>query len=178
MKRCLYFSLFRCLWIGIVASFIMSSPAFAHLTKQSDNPQDPFRFYVWLRNGAIHGYDLEECPLVTLRETEFTLTTTRMTMTYQAKDILRFTLQDEVPDDPLSVIPATKSLNNVQFREGTLLISDGVPHTVVRIYDMDGRMIQAIKTDEEGNLSLSLVSLRSGIYVISIDRTTIKIQKQ
>ena len=178
MKRSMYFSLFRCLWIGIVTSFLLLSPVFAQLTKQSENPQRPFRFYVWLRNGAIHGYDLEERPLVTLGETEFTLTTNRMTMTYQAMDILRFTLQDEVPNDPSSVIPATKTLNNVQFREGTLLISDDVPHAVVRIYDMDGRIIQATKTDGEGNLSLSLVSLRSGIYIISTDRTTIKIQKQ
>ena len=178
MKRSVCFSLFRCLWIGIITSFIMLSPVSAHLTKQSDNTQGPFRFYVWLRNGAIHGYDLEERPLVALGETEFTLTTTRMTMTYQATDVLRFTLQDEVPDDLSPVIPVTKTFDNVQLREGTLLISDVVPHAAVRIYDMDGRMMQATKADEEGNLSLSLVSLRSGIYIISIDRTTIKIQKQ
>lgn len=178
MKRSMYFSLFRCLWIGIVTSFIMLSPAFAHLTKQSDNTQRPFRFYVWLYNGAIHGYDLEERPMVTLGETEFTLTTTRMTMTYQATDILRFTLQDEVPDDPSSVTPVFPKLDNVQFREGTLFISDGVPNAAVHVYDMDGRTMQATKTDEEGNLSLSLVSLRSGIYIISTDKTKIKIQKK
>ena len=41
-----------------------------------DDPKPVFRFYVWLRNGAIHGYDLEECPLVTLGESVFTLSTT------------------------------------------------------------------------------------------------------
>lgn len=140
-------------------------------------PEPRLCFYVWLRNGEVHRYDLEDKPEVKLGETIFTLTTTKQTLEYQAADILRFTLQDAAIDDP-DGITVPEKMDDVQFREGSLLLAGCAPLSSVRIYDTAGRLIQTAKADAEGNLSLSLASLRAGIYIISTEKSIIKIQKR
>lgn len=140
-------------------------------------PEPRLCFYVWLRNGEINRYDLEDKPEVKLGETIFTLTTTKQTLEYQAADILRFTLQDAALDDP-DGISVPEKMDNILFREGTLLLAGCTPHSSVHIYDTTGRLVQATKTDAEGNLGLSLAFLRAGIYLISTEKSTIKIQKR
>lgn len=133
------------------------------------------RFYVWLQNGDVHGYDLDEHPKVKMGKKEFTLTTASQTVKYKATDVSRFTLQDETIEDGLL---APKKLEDIQFRKGTLSIAGCMPHSPVRIFDTAGRMIQTAQTDGEGNLTLSLTSLNKGIYIIKTNNITLKIQKQ
>lgn len=133
------------------------------------------RFYVWLRNGEVHGYDLEEHPKVNLGKIEFTLTAASQMVKYAAADVMRFTLQEDTIGVGVSV---PKAMEDVQFRNGTLLLAGCMPHSPVRIYDISGRMIQAAQTDGEGNLNLSLSLLNKGIFIIKTHNTTLKIQKQ
>ena len=133
------------------------------------------RFYVWLQNGEVHSYGLEEHPKVKLGKKEFTLTTASQTIKYEAADVLRFTLQEESINPGIS---APKTMGDVQFRKGTLSIAGCMPHSPVCIYDIAGRVILAAQTDGEGNLTLSLTILRKGIYIVKTNNTTIKIQKQ
>ena len=142
-------------------------------------PEPRLRFYVWMRNGEVHGYDLEEKPEVKLGEEFFTLTSSRQTVQYQAADILRFTLQDAVIEEEIADgIAAPIVTDNLEFREGTLLIAGSRPYGFVQVYDTAGRLVQTAKADGDGNLSLSLASLREGIYIIRTETTTIKIQKR
>lgn len=136
------------------------------------------RFYLWLQNGEVHGYDLEEHPKVKLGKKEFTLTTTSQTLKYEATDVLRFTLQEETIENGTSSISAPKVMEDVQFSKGTLLLADCMPHSPVHVYDTAGRIILSAQTDGEGNLALSLTSLSKGIYIVKTNNTTIKIQKQ
>lgn len=140
-------------------------------------PEPFLRFYVWLHNGEAHGYDLDERPEVTLGEEVFTLTSSHNTVQYQAADVLRFTLQDAAVDEP-DGITTPKAMNDVEFRKGTLLLAACPPHSSVQIYDTAGRLVQTATTDGEGGLSLSLASLRDGIYIIKTQNTTLKIQKR
>lgn len=57
-------------------------------------PEPAYRFYIWLRDGDVESYALEEKPLVTMGAELFTLTTTAKTVGYAAKDVLKFTLED------------------------------------------------------------------------------------
>lgn len=137
------------------------------------------RFYVLLKNGEVHGYELEEHPKVKFGKTEFTLTTASQTETYKATDVLQFMLQDEkTMIDIIDGVPTPKAMEDVQFHKGTLLLAGCMPHSPVHIYDTVGRMVQTAQTDEDGYLSLSLSSLSRGIYIVKTKNTTIKIQRR
>ncbi len=138
-------------------------------------PEPHLRFFVWLRNGEINGYDLEEHPEVTLGEKVFTLTSAYQTMEYNAADVLHFSLEDKAVVDGIS---KPKAMEDVQFRKGTLLFADCPPNSPVKIYNTMGLLVQTAQTDCNGSLSLSLASLRAGIYIIRTETTTIKIQKR
>ena len=140
-------------------------------------PEPFLRFYVWLRSGEVHGYDLEERPEVKIGETVFTLHSAKHTVEYQADNILYFTLQDAAVNDP-DGISLPEATSKMQFKEGELQLTGCTPNSVVSVYDMAGLLVQTTKTDANGNLSLSLNTLRSGIYIIKTNNTTFKIQKR
>lgn len=140
-------------------------------------PEPFLRFYVWLRSGEVHGYDLEERPEVKIGETVFTLHSAKHTVEYQADNILYFTLQDAAVNDP-DGISLPEATSKMQFKEGELQLTGCTPNSAVSVYDMAGLLVQTVQTDANGNLSLSLNSLRSGIYIIRTNNTTFKIQKR
>lgn len=161
------------------------APGCANLMVQTNNglhatcrvivPEPYLRFFVWLRNGEVHAYDIDEHPDVALVEEKFILTSSRQTVHYNASEVLRFTLQDEALVDGI-MLPKTSE--NVQTNDDILQFSNCTPNSEVRIYDTAGRLILAVKTDNMGGYSLPLTSLNSGIYIIKTDNTTIKIQKR
>lgn len=138
-------------------------------------PEPFLRFYVWLRNGEAHGYDLDERPNVMLGETVFTLTSSSQTVEYQAADVLRFTLQDEFLVDGVTV---PKVMDEMVFSEETMQFAGSKPNSPVQIYDTAGRLVQTATADGEGSLTLPLASLHTGIYIIRTNKTTLKIQKR
>ena len=141
-------------------------------------PEPHLRFYVWMRDGEVHSYDLEERPEVTLGKPTFTLTTTNQTVEYVAANILRFTLEDETVVDVTTDIAMPEKEDNIKFKTGILHITGCQQNSPVRIYDPTGKLLQSAQTDGDGNLSLSLSSLRAGVYIIRTEKTTIKIQKR
>lgn len=140
-------------------------------------PEPFLRFYVWLRSGEVHGYDLEERPEVKIGETVFTLHSAKHTVEYQADNVLYFTLQDAAVNDP-DGISLPEATSKMQFKEGELQLTGCTPNSAVSVYDITGLLVQTVQTDANGNLSLSLNSLRSGIYIIKTNNTTFKIQKR
>ncbi len=83
-------------------SFSISLSEFDKFTLELAAPQPAsqplYRFYVWLRNGTIESYAIDEKPLVTLGDEVFTLTTSSTSVGYVAKDVLRFTLNDSAAE--------------------------------------------------------------------------------
>ncbi len=140
-------------------------------------PEPFLRFFVWLWNGEVHVYDIDEHPEVTLGETVFTLLRTgRQPVHYPAADVEKFTLQDEALVDGVSLPEALVAKPGIG--EDNLSIEGSSPYSPVRIYDAEGRLVQTAQADGEGRLSLSLGQLRAGIYIICTDKTTFKIQKR
>ena len=140
-------------------------------------PEPFLRFYVWLRSGEVHGYDLEERPEVKIGETVFTLHSAKHTVEYQADNVLYFTLQDAAVNDPDGV-SLPEATSKMHFKEGELQLTGCTPNSTVSVYDMAGLLVQTVQTDANGNLSLSLNTLRSSIYIIKTNNTTFKIQKR
>ncbi len=160
----------------------------ARITAQASNglcsncvvivPEPCLRFYVWSRNGEIHGYDLEERPAVSMGEKIFTLTSSRTMVEYEATDVLRFTLQDAAVHDPVTNIVQPKDSSDVSFRDGMFTLHGGTPHAPVYVYDASGRLLDMFEIDETGALAFSIATYGTGVYIIKTEKTTIKIKKQ
>lgn len=161
----------------------------AHLMVQTSNglrvrckvtvPEPRLRFYVWLRDGQVHGFDIEEKPEVTLGETVFSLSADGNRVEYVASDVVRFTLQDAAVSDPETAVvqPRVEPVARPRFSDGALTVDGGRPNTPVCVYDATGRQVLRQSTDSRGNLLIPLASLRAGVYIISTGQTTFKIQK-
>lgn len=143
-------------------------------------PEPRLRFYVWLRNGAVHGFDLDERPEVKLDETVFTLMMGSTRVDYVAADVARFTLQDAAVSDPETGIaqPQQVQSSRPHFNNGILTIEDAEPNMPVNVYDTAGHLVLNQSADARGNLLLPLTPLRAGVYIISTGKITFKIQKR
>lgn len=97
-------------------------------------PEPAFRFYVWLKDGDVESYPLEERPLVELGPEIFTLTTHTTTVGYVAKDVLKFTLEDS----------AVRAVDGDINRDGQLTVDDIT--TLISIYLGE---LEAIKYDAD-----------------------------
>lgn len=160
------------------ANIMLQTSNGLHATSHISVPEPHLRFYIWMRDGEVHSYDLDERPEVTLGKPIFTLTTKNQTVEYDAAKILRFTLEDETVVDVTTNVAMPEKVDNIKFKTGTLHITGCANNSLVRIYDTTGKLVQSAQTDGDGNLSLSLSSLRAGVYIISTEKTTIKIQKR
>ena len=158
-----------------VANVMVQTSNGLHATCRVTVPEPFLRFFVWLYNGEVHGYDLDEHPEVALGDSVFTLTSSRQKVEYKAADIMMFTLQDEALVDGVTL---PKTMDEMQFSEETLQLAGCPPYSSVQIYDTAGRLVQTATTDGEGSLTLPLASLRAGIYIIRTNKTTLKIQKR
>ncbi len=160
----------------------------AHVVAQTNNglrasctvtvPEPCLRFYVWLHDGTVHGYDLEERPTVTLGEELFTLVSSKTTIEYAAANVLCFTLQDAAVNDPVTAVVTPKKDEDVLFKNGLFTLQGGSPHAQVCIYDISGRLIDIFETDDSGSLAFSTDMYDAGIYIIKTEKTTIKIKKR
>lgn len=142
-------------------------------------PEPLYRFYVWLRDGRIEGYAIEEKPQVTMGEELFTLSTTSATVAYEAKNVSKFTLNDAAVDDPTSAItPVAFADTEIAFHGGEFSISNSRAGMPVMVYDLQGRLVSSQRISPDGTLSISLHSYPAGVYIVKTETSTYKINKK
>ena len=138
-----------------------------------------YRFYVWLRDGSIDGYAIEEKPSVEIGEELFTLSTTETTVSYAAKDVLKFTLNDSAVDDPASgIYPIRYMESDVMFRAGEFIIYNGRAGAPVMLYDIHGRLVSMFRISHDGTLRISINDYLEGIYLVRTEKSSYKIIKK
>ncbi len=147
--------------------------------ERSVGPSAPeYYFIVWMNETVKHSYALSEKPKVTMDNGVFTLTTTQTTVTYNATDVLKFTLGDKdggiVDVDDIAV----KAEPGVDRQADRLIFTGCKPNSVIRIYSMDGRLAESQQVDADGRAEVSLSGLKAGVYVVKSDSITFKIAKR
>jgi len=147
--------------------------------ERSVGPSTPeYYFIVWLSETSKHSYALSEKPKVTMAGGVFTLTTTQTAVTYNATDVLKFTLGDKdggiVDVDDIAV----KAEPGVDRQADRLIFTGCKPNSVIRIYSMDGRLAESQQVDADGRAEMSLSGLKAGVYVVKSDSITFKIAKR
>jgi hypothetical protein len=135
---------------------------------------------VWTGENAKHCYALSEKPELTMENGVFTLTTTTTTATYNAAEVLKFTLGDidgNPVADGVDAIDA-KAEPNVDRHGDRLYFTDCKPNSPIRIYGVGGQLVDTQWTDEDGRAELSLSGLKAGVYILKSDDITFKITKR
>ena len=147
--------------------------------ERSVGPSAPeYYFIVWMNETVKHSYALSEKPKVTMDNGVFTLTTTQTTVTYNATDVLKFTLGDKdggiVDVDDIAV----KTELGVDRQADRLIFTGCKPNSVIGIYSLDGRLADQQRADGDGRAEVSLSGLKAGVYVVKSDSITFKIAKR
>ena len=160
----------------------------ATLTAQTSNglraectvtvPEPLHRFYVWLRSGGIDAYGIDEEPLVAVGEELFTLTTRTASVVYEAKNVLKFTLEDAAVNGPVAITPLPLAQAEVGFRDGEFTLSSARPGSPVTVFDLQGRPVASLRVGADGTLTVPLHSYPQGIYIIKTEKSNYKIMKK
>lgn len=142
-------------------------------------PEPRHRFYVWLRDGSIEGYAIEDEPLVAMGEEFFTLTTSSTSVVYEAKNVLKFTLEDAAVNDPVvGITPLQFTHAEVSFHANEFTLSLARPSSQVIVFDIQGRPVSSLRVGADGTLAIPLHSYPQGIYIIKTEKSNYKIMKK
>lgn len=138
-----------------------------------------YQFVVWLRSGEKYFYDFEEYPEVSFDTDVFTLTTTKTTVEYAAADVVCFTLSNETrADSPTGIYADNSHSQQTVFHDGNVHVQGLKPGERLSVFDMLGRKVLDGRADASGNISLSLLQVPAGVYIVKSEITTYKIHKK
>ena len=142
-------------------------------------PEPAYRFYVWLRDGDIESYAIDEKPQVKMGDEYFTLESAFITVFYPSADVLKFTLEDSAVNDPVTEVFIPKAAQpEMKYSDEKVLLSGLTPNTFVWIFDLQGKLAFTQSVSESGDCRVSLESLPTGIYIVKTEKSNYKIIKK
>lgn len=134
-------------------------------------------FVVHLSSGTTVDYEMSAKPRLTFDGKQYVLVTTQTTVTYQQKDVKKFTLEEHGSVDVRKTVSEQLVASpKVNRQSGLLTITGCSPHIIVRVYHTDGRLMLSVQTDADGMATIQTGSLAMGIYILSIGEITIKME--
>ncbi len=93
---------------------------------------------------------------------------------YELSNIVSFYLSEE--DAPTGITSAATG-EQVKYAANTLIVAD-VKNADVKVYSLDGKMVEAEVNGDGDNVVVDLNSLKSGAYVVSVAGKTFKVMKK
>lgn len=143
-------------------------------------PEPSYSFYVWTVGGEKIGYPLATRPKVVYDGENIVLTTHSETVEYPAKDVWKYTLEEEMSmqQPESSIEPPVIISPTMRQTERTINISGCRPGSSVMLYSLGGVLLQTGLADSDGNLQLSISDYVQGVYIIKTETITYKIIKR
>ena len=130
-----------------------------------------------LNNGTRERYILSEEPLFVVSGEKLVVKTANMGAVYLRSDIKEFTFEDTA--DGIQTVSDSNEMVIRQLPNGDVAVSGLDTGAIVRVYDLNGRMVFTAGTHAGEELVIPLENRVSGVYIINIDnKRTIKIQKK
>ena len=80
--------------------------------------------------------------------------------------------------DPTGVVTTQGKMGYLFVTEEGVRMLGFEPSLQVKLYTVNGQLIQEYKTSEEGSLEISLNGQPQGLYLIQLNTTTIKVIKK
>lgn len=133
-----------------------------------------FSFVVWTNAGEQIAYDLDVRPKLTDSADMLILSTNETTVEYPKADVAKFTLQSRQSKLEHNAIEN----NPIQQMGERILLNGCQVGTLVRICDINGRVLFLESVDNTGAMEISLAEYPKGLYIISVNKFTYKIIKK
>lgn len=129
-----------------------------------------------LASGEQIAYLTSEQPSFQLIDDKLVLTSMRVQVEYEAKDITKFYLEKAADTGIEQMEQTGKAIPS--YSDGFLSISNAKPHTPVGITDLRGVVVKRLAVGDDGQLVVNLNMLPAGVYIINIGRNIVKITKK
>ena len=129
-----------------------------------------------LASGEQIAYLTSEQPSFQLIDDKLVLTSMRVQVEYEAKDITKFSLEKAADTGIEQMEQTGKAIPS--YSDGFLSISNAQPHTPVNITDLRGVVVRRLAVGDDGQLVVNLNMLPAGVYIINIGRNIVKITKK
>ena len=127
-----------------------------------------------MANGKQVTYLLDELPVVTFNGEDLVVTTHLNLVTYQARDVAKFTYSYIDP----SIVVGLKNANTMFKFDGDVLYAYNLePFSTVSIYSVDGTLIISAKTGTKGDINISLPQVSGCVYVVKTSVANFKLMK-
>ena len=142
-----------------------------------------YYFVTWLNDGSRYAYALAEHPVVTYSDGELLLETNAQQVSYSAAEVRKFTfsLADISCDGELPPATGVSSLECQQqfsLQQGDVHFSGCRTGSPICIYTLDGKLLQRVTADANGNARLVTGAYPGGVYIIKTETITHKIIKR
>lgn len=130
--------------------------------------------HVLLKDGTSRWFRFDYAPVVTFEGEELTVTSSKYTATYVIDDVVEFRFGD-IPTALAS--PKATEPTVVHIADNTLLVRGTEPDAVA-VFDSSGRRLTPTVRCQPDGIEVSLQSLPLGIYIIHINKQSIKVTKR
>lgn len=157
-------------------AYIFTTPVAGQGNETPDDPQEKGNTLVVLtKDGVETTFLLSEKPEVRFADTSLRVVSTKADVTYQLSDILRFTY---LKKSSTGIDDIVDNSAEVDYQEGTLVISRLKANDTVGIYSLDGALVRQLTAERAGTYRLNLAPLPQGVYVVKAGNTSYKIMKR
>ena len=160
----------------IAESSPLSGASTTQVLESDDNDEGGEGLCVVVENtdGKKVRYLLEENPRFYLRGQTVTVTTTKLTIDYQAEAIARVYLENNATDIDVSQLPALKegSLNVVA---GRIVITGLEAGETATVYQLTGTPVATAKADQEGRIVISIDDTPGKVSIVKTKHQSFKI---
>ena len=139
-----------------------------------------YYFVAWLNDGSRTAYALGQHPVVTYTNGELLLSTQHEQVAYTAGDVRKFTFSasDISCDAPTSVTSPLEQGQQFSLQQGNVHFSSCRAGSPISLYTLDGKLLQTVAADADGNARLVTGSSPAGVYIIKTETITHKIIKR
>ena len=126
-------------------------------------------------DGKVTTFAFSEKPVVTYSGSDLVMTTTKTTVQYPIYLLKKISFDVELDD--ADVVKDVKADEQFSFRGGTITVMGGEPNSQVYIFNIQDMKAGQYKLDDQGNASIPVSGLASGIYVLKTKRFSFKFRK-
>lgn len=153
---------------------IMISSAMALLALSAVHAQNAV--VIHQTNGQTTNCFFTEKPRVTYLGDCLVMSTQDQNVQYSLRSLRKIEFaQVEIPTDIDSPTTAQEKAMLLGFRAGQVTVNNARPGVGVMLYDMDGKTLFGIQTDDSGHANISTSSLPKGTYILQVGEESYKI---